>query len=66
MTDPEPFAATLKRRNIDEQTLRERLPEIHARWQTMHTHYHPESFLAQVRFEINAVRRNLQVLSVKC
>lgn len=57
MTEPEPFATTLRRRNIDEATLRERLPQVHARWQTLHQHHHPESFLAQIRFEINAVRR---------
>ena len=54
------FAALLASRNIAVDKLAAAQPARFARWQAMFAGSHPDSFLAQVRFEINAVRRALQ------
>lgn len=59
----EAFAALLAKRNIAAQALHTHQPEVYARWHALFADHHPESFLAQIRFEINAVRRRLQGLA---
>jgi len=57
-----PFTAWLAKRNVDAHTLQTQQPEVFARWEALFAQVHPDSFLAQIRFELNAVRRKLQGL----
>lgn len=57
------FATLLAKRNIEAKALQIHLPEVYARWRALFADHHPESFLAQIRFEINATRRRLQGLA---
>ena len=56
------FVALLAKRNIDATALQAALPEVYRRWIQLFESSHPDSFLAQIRFEINAVRRQVQGL----
>jgi hypothetical protein len=57
------FAAWLAKRNIDVAALQQQEPEVFARWQSLFGQVHPDSFLNQIRFELNAVRRAVQSIS---
>ncbi|MEJ1928869.1 hypothetical protein WDZ92_01160 [Nostoc sp. NIES-2111] len=56
------FQAWLTSRRIDPEALLRQYPEVYQQWQTLFGQMHPESFAAQIRFQINAVRRSLQGL----
>lgn len=59
---PDAFQAWLASRRIDAVALQARYPDVYEQWQTLFSQMHPESFAAQIRFQINAVRRSLQGL----
>lgn len=59
---PDAFQAWLASRRIDAEALQKQYPEVYGQWQTLFSQMHPESFAAQIRFQINAVRRSLQGL----
>jgi|GEM_PF-5177490 len=52
----------LLKRNIDPAALQTRAPEVYTRWQALFTELQADSFLNQIRFELNAVRRRSQGL----
>lgn len=60
--NPDAFQAWLASRRIDAEALQKQYPEVYGHWQTLFSQMHAESFAAQIRFQINAVRRSLQGL----
>jgi hypothetical protein len=59
-----PFHAWLAKRNLAPDALQTQAPEVYARWQALFAQVHADSFLNQIRFELNAVRRRIQGLPV--
>lgn len=62
VTPPDAFEAWLAQRRIVAAELQSRYPEVYLEWETLFSQMHPDSFAAQIRFQINAVRRSLQGL----
>lgn len=54
-----PFHAWLAKRNFDPAYFEAVMPAEYARWQTLFEQLHPDSFWNQIRFELNAVRREI-------
>ncbi len=63
--DEAAFRELLARRNIPPDALLAKQPETYRRWLGIFAKVHPESFLAQIRNEINRVRRQVQGLPIQ-
>lgn len=59
---PDAFDAWLAARRLSPELFQVQHPELYQSWKGLFNQMHPESFAAQVRFQINALRRSLQGL----
>jgi hypothetical protein len=51
------FEDFLRKKNIDVDAFKDRKPDMYIEWVQLFSKVHPESFVAQKKFLINAIRR---------
>lgn len=59
------FSLLMEKKKIDPATLAAHFPEVDARWRQLFSQTGESSFLALIRNEINAVRRQVQGLPLQ-